>query len=113
VGGSVDILGAVRGMVGLCLRDQHRLKLCPGRPSRSRILIAGDRDSGQRTAQVPGIVSGAYDDRIVPAILIIPPARGLQGNGEAILAIYEGNVAARRDLGYVRDTCKNWPQEHC
>jgi hypothetical protein len=63
-----------------------------------RVLIAGDRDSGQRAAQVPGIVSGAYGYRIVPAILIIPSARGLQGNGEAIPAVYEGNAAARLNL---------------
>ncbi len=54
----------------------------------SLTLIAGDRDSGQRAAQVPGIVSGAYGNRIVPAILIIPSARGLQGNGEAIPAVW-------------------------
>jgi len=35
-------------------------------------LLAGDRDGGRLHAQVPGLVSGAHSDRIVPAILIIP-----------------------------------------
>jgi hypothetical protein len=58
-------------------------------------LPVRDRDSSRLEARVPDIVFGAYGDRIVPAILIIAPARGFQRHGEGIAAVrFEGQAAA-------------------
>ena len=53
-------------------------------------LIVGDRDDGRLVARVPGSVCGADLNRIVAAIPIIAPARGLQLNGEGIAAVRSG-----------------------